>query len=107
MFTTSRVLLVTGLVCFVPFFFPTTQHNQIPNGTEDLFTLGLPASPWFLTSQTETREESREGRSFSSNFSSSHSSKIELVAWSWLFPVGAMALIIMSWCFKSREAAKS
>ena len=32
--TTSRVFCCLGLICFVPFFYPTILHEDVPNGTE-------------------------------------------------------------------------
>ena len=94
MLTRARVLCVIGLLCFVPFFFPWFQHEEIPNGTEDLFTLGLPASPWLVYYRMQTKEEvtsiekdgkrliqSSKGASFSTKFG------IEILAWSWVFAI--------------------
>jgi hypothetical protein len=100
----SRVLSIVGLLCFLPFFIPWSQHTAIPHGTEDRLTVGLPQSPWLVDSSTQTKEETKDGMSssFSMNFSSSF--KVEFIAWSWLFPITGMALIAISSRLKVKKA---
>ena len=101
MLTKTRVLFWIGLLCFVPFFFLTIQHNSIPNGTEDKFTLGLPQSPWLIISSTETKAESKDGVSYTSGFKRNQS--IEFLSWSWLFAIGGWAIFAL----RRRVNAKS
>jgi len=103
MFTKARVLLCIGLLCFMPFFVPTFHRNTIPNGTEERFTLGLPQSPWFVHTSTETNVEVKAEGVSSSSMNSGFSAKVELIAWSWLFAIAGTALIAASRRLKTRE----
>jgi hypothetical protein len=104
-FLSARVLSIVGLLCFLPFFIPLSQHTAIPHGTEDRFTFGLPQSPWLVHSSTQTKEETEDGMSssFSMHFSSSF--KVEFIAWSWLFPITGMALIAVASRLNVKKAA--
>ena len=104
MLTKTRILLFIGLLCFIPFFFPTIEHNVIPNGTEDMFTLGLPQSPWLVASETETKMETKDGMSMSSSMNFSNTHKVEFLSWSWLFPIGSWALFALRRRLLARKA---
>ena len=94
-------LFCVGLLCFVPFFIPTFQHKIIPNGTEDRFLLGLPASPWFEFTKTETKVETKTenpkpgGALFLGSLNLHQSIGVQWIAWSWLFPIiGTVAISV-------------
>jgi hypothetical protein len=101
-------LLCFGLLCFVPFFYPTFRHENIPNGFKDSFFLGLPSSPWLTDINTETKFETqptnaKAGPSISS-MNLHQEFAIQWIAWSWLFPIcGAVAIAVSR--RKSRTSA--
>lgn len=92
----ARVLMFAGLLCFVPFMFPSYQTDTTDNGTEERFTFGLPQSPWFVHTTTDTKiEVNNKGvTSFSTN--SAWSNKVEFISWSSLFLIAGIALLMVS-----------
>ena len=112
MLTASRVLYCLGLICFVPFFYPTIRHENLPNGTEERFTLGLPQSPWFVYShveiKTETKTDGKQGGSSSQSSAMKFSTRwgVEFINWSWVFLGGGLALMAVSRRFKRQEVPK-
>ena len=93
--TTARVLLCVGLLCFVPLFYPSHRHTPIENGTEERFTLGLPQSPWFVHSSTETKIEVKQNGVSSSSTNSAFSTNVEFISWSSLFAIVGTSLIVV------------
>jgi hypothetical protein len=100
----SRALLVFGILCFLPFLIPTVIDETIPGGTRHGFALGLPQSPWFVSSKEETRKESENG-SFSTHFSSK--TGVEFLSCSWLFPLGSWAAFAIRRKLNARAVAKT
>lgn len=100
MLTKARVLYWIGLLCFVPFVFPTIRHGEIPNGTKDEFTLGVPSSPWVIASRSETKvetkQETKTGISTSASFRFDQNFNVELISWSSLFAVVGSVLMTLS-----------
>jgi len=97
MLTIRRLVLCLGLLCFIPFFLPAREQNAIPNGAEDRFTLGLPESPWLIVYSTKTEAKANDGMSYSF----SNGTKIEFLAWSWLFAIAGFLLIKLSRCIRT------
>jgi hypothetical protein len=99
----ARVLFWIGLLCFVPFLFPTFNRLQIPHGTEDRLTLGLPGTPWLVGSRIETKEEVRQGNSSSFSSNSKSDLHFELINWSALFAVVGTVLVSISRHLRANE----
>jgi hypothetical protein len=118
MFTKVRVLFWLGLLCFVPFFFPMFQHVEIPNGTDEIFTLGIPASPWLEHHETETEtkveteiRDEKAGRfsqvkSLSSSRKAEQHTFIQWLSWSWLFAFAGVIALCESRRMKAAATSK-
>ncbi len=85
-----------GLLCFVPFLIPSYQSYSIDNGTEERFTIGLPQSPWFIHTTTDTKVEIKSRGMSSVSMNSAWTTNVEFVSWSAFFLVAAIVLLMVS-----------
>src|SRR5271165_1857999 len=92
----ARVMMILGLLFIVAFMFPSWQNRTVENGTEERFALGLPQSPWFLYTTTNTRIEVKNNGVFSSSTDFSWNNKVEFISWSSPLLIAGMALLITS-----------
>jgi hypothetical protein len=92
----ARFMMILGLLFIVAFLFPSWQNRTLENGTEERFTLGLPHSPWFLYTTTNTKIEVKSKGVFSSSTDFSWSNKMEFISWSSPLLIAGIALLITS-----------
>ena len=92
----ARVIMVIGLLCFVPFMFPSYQTNTSDQRSEERFTLGFPQSPWFIHTTTNTRIEVKNKGISSVSTNSAWSSNVEFISWSSPFLIAGIVLLMGS-----------
>jgi hypothetical protein len=92
----AKAIFVAGLLCFVPYFYVTRVHKPIESGAEDQLLLGLPQSPWFHHSSTETRVETKANGSHSFSMNSSYQTHVDFLSWSMLLAIVGVVLIVVS-----------
>jgi hypothetical protein len=114
MLTKARILFLVGMLCFVPFFFPTFQHDVIPNGTDDIITLGIPASPWFEHHSMETKVETEKRDektgaflSHSYSWNANQHTSVNWLSWSWLFVIAGVTAFVVSGRMKVSATVKT
>lgn len=86
-----------AVFCLVAFFFPYFQTHDVQGVSERRFTLGVPLSPWIMTSwkQAEAKTEKAEDGTIRSVHSGdfSLSVKVEIISWSSLLGVVGVGLL--------------
>ena len=94
----SRLLFWVGILCVAVLFYPSTWHEEIPNGRKDRLTFGLPASPWYEKKVTVT-EQGVAPRGVQM-VHEVHDINTNVYSWSAMFPVLGILLIVAGRYFK-------
>src|SRR5262245_36460929 len=102
---TSRTLgVIAGIALLVLFGSFRRDTAPVANGTHEELAIGLWFSPWFTAAETSTHEDvGKLGEpGSSSTVSRSSSTRVELVSWSWVALVAAIALLRSS-CRRTQQ----
>jgi hypothetical protein len=87
----SWLCLLACLGCLVVFFWFRQESKDEGNTKTDRWTLGLPSSPWLVsTSEERTNEENKGGETVRLTKQFSWNRHLEFLSASWLFLLGAV-----------------